>query len=54
MVLDLDAVTHAVVHTDAYTNNRGVAVVELLETLGWKRSARFAEDYVLTRWARAP
>ena len=49
MVLDLDAVTHAVVHTAAYTQDRGVAVVELLESLGWKRSARFEEDYVLTR-----
>ena len=34
MVLDLDAVTHAVVHTDAYTQNRGIAVVELLEKIG--------------------
>ncbi len=49
MVLDLDAVTHAVVHTDAYTQNRGIAVVELLEKIGWKRSARFEGDYVLTR-----
>jgi hypothetical protein len=49
MVLDLDAVTHAVVHTDAYTQNRGIAVVELLEKNGWKRSAQFEGDYVLTR-----
>jgi hypothetical protein len=49
MVLNLDGVTHAIVHTDAYTQNRGIAVVELLETMGWKRNAQFQGDFVLTR-----
>jgi hypothetical protein len=48
-VLDLDRVTHAVVHTGAYTQGRGVQVVELLEKLGWKRAERVGDDYVLTR-----
>jgi hypothetical protein len=49
MILDLDRVSHAVVHTGAYTDGQGMAVVELLERLGWKRSARFGDDYVLTK-----
>jgi len=49
MVLDLDGVTHAVVHAAAYTGGQGSAVVELLETLGWKHTARFDDDYVLAR-----
>jgi hypothetical protein len=49
MVLKLDAVTHVVVHTEAYTQGRGMAVVELLEKIGWKQVARFDGDHVLSR-----
>jgi hypothetical protein len=47
--LDLDRVTHVIVHTGAYGRGRGIEVVALFEKLGWKQSARFEEDYVLTR-----
>jgi hypothetical protein len=48
-VLSLDRVTHVVVHGGAYLSDRGAAMIALLESLGWKRTAQFAEDVVLTR-----
>jgi hypothetical protein len=52
--LDLDGVTHIIVHTGAYGRGRGIEVVALLESLGWKRSEQFGEDYVLTRSHEPP
>lgn len=48
-ILDVDGVTHAVVHGAAYLDDGGAAVMALLESLGWKRAARYEDDYVLVR-----
>ena len=48
-VLSLDRVTHVVVHAGAYLQGRGSAVIELLESEGWKRTVQFGDDVVLTR-----
>jgi hypothetical protein len=49
MILTLDRVTHAIVHTRAYLGGRGTAVVELFEQMGWRRVAQFDGDVVLSR-----
>lgn len=48
-VLDLDGVTHVVVHTGAYLDAGGRQLIERLADAGWAQVARFGDDYVLRR-----
>lgn len=49
MILDVDRVTHVVVHRGAYLGDGGNRVLDVLQQLGWRVTAAFADDLVLTR-----
>ena len=49
LLLELDRVSHIVVHLGAYNSDRGEALLAFLPQLGWRQTARFANDVVFTR-----
>jgi hypothetical protein len=52
-ILEGDRVTHAVVHTGAWIDDRGARYVQAFERAGWLRVAEFDRDYVFEApWAR--
>jgi hypothetical protein len=52
-ILEGDRVTHAVVHTAAWINDRGQAIANMFERAGWLRAAEFDRDLVYEApWAR--
>jgi hypothetical protein len=48
-ILERAGTTHIVVHTSAYVGNRGVHVVNMFVSNGWRRVAEFDGDLVLER-----